>query len=530
MKKSIFGVLQRVGRAFMLPIALLPVAGLMLGIGSSFTNETTIATYGLESILGQGTILNAFLTVMTKAGSIIFSNLPILFAIGVAVGMAKREEEVAGIAGAVGFFVMHATINALLTLNGKLEPGAMLDGALGTEVGIQTLSMGVFGGVIVGLGVAALHNKFYNVELPQVLSFFGGTRFVPIISALTYLLVGIVMYFIWPVVQNGIMALGGIVNSTGYAGTFIYGIIERALIPFGLHHVFYMPFWQTSVGGTMEIGGQVISGAQNIFFAQLADPTTTKFSAEATKFMAGKFPFYLFGIPGAALALYHTAKDSKKKQVAGLLISATLTAVLTGITEPIEFSFLFAAPLLYGVHCILAGSAFMLMHIFQVGVGQTFSGSLIDFILFGVMQGNAKTNWIYVIIVGIFYFPIYYFLFKALIKKFNFKTPGREDDDEETKLYTRKDVEASKKNKSKNSIEVSQNIEVGLGGKDNVVDVDCCATRLRITVKEIEKVDEKLLKSTGAKGVLKVGNGVQVIYGPHVNKIKTDFEKYLETV
>ncbi len=295
MKKSIFGVLQRVGRAFMLPIALLPVAGLMLGIGSSFTNETTIATYGLESILGQGTILNAFLTVMTKAGSIIFSNLPILFAIGVAVGMAKREKEVAGIAGAVGFFVMHATINALLTLNGKLEPGAMLDGALGTEVGIQTLSMGVFGGVIVGLGVAALHNKFYNVELPQVLSFFGGTRFVPIISALTYLLVGIVMYFIWPVVQNGIMALGGIVNSTGYAGTFIYGIIERALIPFGLHHVFYMPFWQTSVGGTMEIGGQVISGAQNIFFAQLADPTTTKFSAEATKFMAGKFPFYLFG-------------------------------------------------------------------------------------------------------------------------------------------------------------------------------------------------------------------------------------------
>ena len=528
MKKSIFGVLQRVGRAFMLPIALLPVAGLMLGIGSSFTNETTIATYGLGAILGKGTILNILLTIMSKAGSVVFSNLPILFAMGVAVGMAKREKEVAGIAGAVGFFAMHATINALLDINGKLLPGAMLDGALGSAVGIQTLQMGVFGGVIVGLGVAALHNKFYNIELHQVLSFFGGTRFVPIISALTYMLVGIVMYFVWPIVQNGIMALGGFVNSTGYAGTFLYGVIERALIPFGLHHVFYMPFWQTAVGGTMEVNGQMVSGAQNIFFAQLADPNTTKFSAEATKFMAGKFPFYLFGIPGAALAIYHTAKDNKKKVVAGLLISATLTAVLTGITEPIEFSFLFAAPLLYGVHCLLASSAFMLMHIFQVGVGQTFSGSLIDFMLFGVMQGNAKTNWIYVIIVGVLYFSIYYFIFRTLILKFNFKTPGREDEDEEAKLYTRKDVEEAKNNKSKESI--SKKITEGLGGKGNIVDVDCCATRLRITVKELEKVDETILKSSGAAGVLRVGDGVQIIYGPHVNKIKSDLDVYLESV
>lgn len=527
MKNSIFGVFQRVGRAFMLPIALLPVAGLMLGIGSSFTNKTTIATYGLQGILGDGTVLNVLLTIMSKAGSIVFSNLPILFAMGVAVGMAKREKEVAGIAGAVGFFIMHATINALLTINGKLEPGVMLNGALGSEVGIQTLSMGVFGGIIVGLGVAALHNKYYNIELPQVLSFFGGTRFVPIISALTYMVVGIVMYFIWPTVQLGISGLGDIVNKTGYAGTFLYGVIERALIPFGLHHVFYLPFWQTAVGGTMEVGGKTIVGGQNIFFAQLADPNTVKFNVEATKYMAGKFPFYLFGIPGAALALYHTAKDNKKKVVAGLLISATLTAVLTGITEPIEFSFLFAAPLLYGIHCLLAGSAFMLMHIFQVGVGQTFSGSLIDFILFGVMQGNAKTNWIYVIIVGVFYFPVYYFTFRTLILKFDFKTPGREDDDVEAKLYTRKDVEAAKNNKKDGSI--SEKIEKGLGGKENIVDIDCCATRLRITVKELNKVDEPMLKSSGAAGVLRVGDGVQVIYGPHVNKIKSDFEDYLST-
>ncbi|KAA0261984.1 PTS transporter subunit EIIC [Hafnia alvei] len=532
MKSSFFGVIQRVGRSFMLPIALLPVAGLLLGIGASFTNATTIESYGLQSLLGEGTVLHALLTVMKSAGSIVFSNLPILFAAGVAMEMAKKEKDVAAISGVIGFLTMHATINAMLELNGLLKPGAMVDGALGMSVGINSLQMGVFGGVLVGLGVAALHNRFYKIELPPVFSFFGGTRFIPIITALTYVIVGMVMFYIWPTIQHGIMDLGGLVNRAGYAGTFIYGFIERALIPFGLHHVFYMPFWQTGLGGTAVIDGVTVTGAQNIFFAELASPNTQHFSVEATRFMAGKFPFYLFGIPGAALAIYHTAKPENRKLVLGLLLSATLTAVLTGITEPIEFSFLFAAPLLYVLHCLLAGLSFMLCHMFNVGVGQTFSGSLIDFFLFGVMQGNAKTSWMNAILIGIPLFPAYYFSFRFLITRFNFKTPGREESGEETKLYTRKDVEAAKEQSAIQQLEnthgVSALIIQGLGGVDNIADVDCCATRLRITVNDESLVSDALLKQSGARGVIRKGKGVQVIYGPHVTLIKSNLDECLQ--
>ncbi|CAK9886309.1 MAG: PTS system glucose-specific EIICBA component [Candidatus Erwinia impunctatus] len=530
MKTTFFGILQRIGRSFMLPIALLPVAGLLLGVGASFTNQTTIDSYGLQALLGDGTLLHSLLTVMESAGSVIFSNLPVLFAVGVAMGMAKKEKEVAAIAGAIGFFIMHATINAMLELNGLLLPGALPDGSLGMTLGINSLQMGVFGGMIVGLGVAALHNRFYRIELPAIFSFFGGTRFIPIITALTYVGVGILMFFIWPGIQSGILHLGSLVNEAGYAGTFIYGVTERALIPFGLHHVFYMPFWQTGLGGTAVIDGVTVAGAQNIFFAELASPNTTSFSVEATRFMAGKSPFYLFGIPGAALAIYHIARPEKRKLILGLLLSATLTAVLTGITEPIEFSFLFAAPLLYVWHCLLAGLSFMLCHMFDVGVGQTFSGSLIDFMLFGVMQGNAKTHWINAILIGIPLFPIYYFSFRFLIQRFNFKTPGREEDSEETKLYTRKDLEARKQQSEAASVvgeEVSSLIVDGLGGAGNISDVDCCATRLRITVHDDSLVDDGLLKMSGARGVIRKGKGVQVIYGPHVTLIKSDLEEYL---
>ena len=342
MKDKIFGVLQRVGRSFMLPIAILPVAGLLLGIGSSFTNATTIETYHLQSILGDGTILHALLTIMSKAGSVIFDNLPLIFAVGVAIGMAKKEKEVAALAAMISFFVMHVTINGMLQVQGDiLADGSLaqnvLEGTVTGVCGIQTLQMGVFGGIIVGLGVAALHNRFYKIQLPTALSFFGGSRFVPIISTIVYVGVGILMYFIWPVVQNGIYALGGLVTGTGYIGTLIFGITKRALIPFGLHHVFYLPFWQTAVGGTMEVGGQLIQGGQNIFFAQLADPSTIHFSADATRYFSGEFIFMIFGLPGAALAMYRCAKPEKKKQAGGLLLSAALTCMLTGITEPIEF-------------------------------------------------------------------------------------------------------------------------------------------------------------------------------------------------
>lgn len=525
MKDKIFGVLQRVGRSFMLPIAILPVAGLFLGIGGSFTNETMLNAYGLMGIMGPGTPINAFLTVLSNAGDIVFANLPLLFAMGVAIGMAKKEKEVAALSGAIAFLIMHASIGALININGGTE--AMLAGSTASVLGITSLQMGVFGGMLVGLGVAALHNRFYKIELPQVLSFFGGTRFVPIISATTYLFVGILMFYIWPHVQSAIYSVGNLVQSSGYAGTWVYGFMERALIPFGLHHVFYLPFWQTAVGGTAMVGGQLIEGAQNIFFAQLADPSTTQFSVEATRFMSGKFPLMIFGLPGAALAMYKCAKPEKRKVAGGLLLSAALTAMLTGITEPIEFTFLFVAPVLYVIHSIFAGAAYMLMHMLNVGVGMTFSGGLIDLTLFGILQGNAKTHWINIVWIGLIYFAVYYFLFTFLIKKFNFETPGR-DDEEEVKLYTRADVNAKKEGQAESQDnQVSAMILKGLGGEENLSDLDCCATRLRVTVKDASKVSESLLRSSGAAGVIIKGNGIQVIYGPRVTVIKSNLEDFI---
>lgn len=528
MKDKIFGVLQRVGRSFMLPIAILPVAGLLLGIGGSFSNETMLSTYGLLDVMGPGTVFNMIFQIMSAAGNIVFANLPIIFAMGVAIGMAKKEKDVAALSAVVAFFIMHASIGALITINGG--PENMLDGATASVCGITSLQMGVFGGIIVGLGVAALHNKFYKIELPQVLSFFGGTRFVPIVSALVYTAVGILMFFVWPVIQKGIYGVGDVVLNSGYAGTWVYGFMERLLIPFGLHHVFYLPFWQTAVGGTLEVAGQTIEGAQNIFFAQLSDPTVEHFAVSATRFMSGKFPLMIFGLPGAALAMYKTSKSEKKQAVAGLLMSAALTSMLTGITEPLEFTFLFVAPLLYGIHCVLAGCAYMLMHIFEVGVGMTFSGGVIDLFLFGILQGASKTNWIWVVVVGVFYFVVYYFLFAFLIQKMDLKTPGR-DDSEEVKLYRRSDVEAKKNSQmaAGEEDELSETICHGLGGKKNISDVDCCATRLRCTVFKAELVNDALLKSTGASGVVHKGNGVQIIYGPRVTVIKSNLEDYLET-
>ena len=529
MKDKIFGVLQRVGRSFMLPIALLPVAGLLLGIGSSFTNETMLAAYGLNSVIHPGTLIYTILDVMSQTGSAVFNNLALLFAMGVAIGMARKEKEVAALSGAVAYIIMNTAIQAMINAAGGVE--AMPANSTTTMLGITTLQMGVFGGIVVGLGVAALHNKFYKIELPQVLAFFGGTRFVPIISSIVYLVVGIAMFYIWPVVQNGIAALGALVLASGYAGTFIYGLLERALIPFGLHHVFYMPFWQTAVGGTAIIDGVTVTGAQNIFFAELASKSTTVFSVSATRFMAGKFPFMMFGLPGAALAMYQCAKPEKKKAAGGLLLSAALTAFLTGITEPLEFTFIFVALPMYAVHCVLAGLSFMLMHILNVGVGMTFSGGLIDLVLFGVMQGNAKTHWVWVVVVGAVYFVLYYIIFRFMISKFDYKTPGR-DDAEEVKLYTRADVNA--RNAASGSVPagndpVSALIVEGLGGAANLTDVDCCATRLRCTVNDAALVKQDVLKASGASGVICKGNGVQVVYGPKVAVIKAKLEDYLES-
>ena len=474
---------------------------------------TTIETYGLTKILGDGTLLHSLLVIMNSVGSAVFNNLPLIFAVGVAIGMAQKEKEVAALSSVIAFFVMNTEINAMLTLTGQiLDNGEIaenvLEGTITSVCGIQSLQMGVFGGIIVGLGVAALHNRFYKIQLPNALSFFGGTRFVPIISTIVYMFVGILLYFVWPVVQTGIYALGGLVTGSGYVGTLIFGLIKRALIPFGLHHVFYMPFWQTAVGGTMEVAGQMVQGGQNIFFAQLADSANiAHFSADATRYFSGEFIFMIFGLPGAALAMYQCAKPEKKKAAGGLL--------------------------LFAVQVVLAGTAYMIAHMLNIAVGLTFSGGLLDFFLFGILQGNAKTSWIRVIPVGIIYFFLYYFIFKFMIKKFNFKTPGREDDDTETKLYTKADVnarrEAGQAGAAASEDVVSEAITRGLGGKKNISDVDCCATRLRCTVKDASRVNDGILKATGASGVVHKGQGVQVIYGPNVTVIKSNLEDYLET-
>lgn len=523
----------------MLPVAILPIAGILLGIGASFTNPTTIATYGLGGVLGTGTPLHALLSIMSSAGSTIFGNLPIIFAVGVAIGMAKAEKEVAALSAMIAFFVMHTSCNAMLKIGGQIladgtiAPG-VLEGTIAPSCGIMSFQMGVFGGIIVGIGVALLHNRYHKIILPNALSFFGGSRFIPIISTIVFLFVGIAMYFVWPLAQQGIFALGGLVTGTGYIGTLIFGIIKRALIPFGLHHVFYLPFWQTGVGGSMMIDGQLIQGGQNIFFAQLASPDVAHFSADATRYFSGEFIFMIFGLPGAALAMYHCARPEKKKVAGGLLLSAALTCMLTGITEPIEFSFLFVAPALFAVQVVLAGAAYMIAHMLNIAVGLTFSGGLLDFFIFGILQGEAKTSWMYVIPVGIVYFFLYYFIFRWMILHFGFKTPGREDDDEETKLYTKADYKAREGAGGAAGSDAgfdakSAAIAKGLGSKRNITSVDCCATRLRCSVADASLVDEKLLKATGAVGVIVKGTGVQVIYGPQVAVIKSNLETYLET-
>ena len=513
MKKHLFSLLQRIGQSFMLPIALLPIAGIFLGIGSSLTNTNMLAAYHLKGLMGPGTAPYILFSLLNSAGSIIFDNLPILFAVGVAIGMARTEKATAALSSIVAFFVMHSTIGSLITYTGRSH--SFLTGATTEIVGITSLQMGVFGGIIVGLGVAALHNRFYKIELPRVFSFFGGTHFIPIISAITYVGIGILMFYIWPPIQILINDAGKLVLMSGYGGTFVYGLLERTLIPFGLHHVFYMPFWQTAVGGRELVNGQLIEGAQNIFFAELANPDTSHFSVAATRFMSGKFPLMMFGLPGAALAMYTCARPENKKAVGSLLLSAAISSAVTGITEPLEFAFLFVAPPLYVIHCAFAGLSYMLMHMLNVGIGMTFSGGFLDFFLFGILQGNTKTSWLHVIPVGILYFIVYFIVFRVMILKFNYQTPGHEKDN------------AAPVNNADNK---SQQILDGLGGLENISDLSCCATRLRVTLHRPSKLNKEKLLATGAAAVVANGDGVQVVYGPEVTVIHARLQDYIAQI
>ncbi|WP_044642440.1 maltose/glucose-specific PTS transporter subunit IIC [Risungbinella massiliensis] len=512
---NFFEKAQRFGKSFMLPIAVLPAAGLLLGIGGALSNPNTLIAYPFLDVAW----LQAIFSIMSSAGNIIFANLAIIFAVGVAVGLARSDKGTAGLAALLGYLVMNATINALLNITGKLaESDQLAQAGQGMILGIQSLETGVFGGAVVGILTYYLHNRYNKIELPQAIGFFGGSRFIPIITSFASILLGAVMYVIWPFIQQAIFGMGGLVETTGYIGTLIYGFVLRLLGPFGLHHIFYLPFWTTGLGGSEIVNGQLVEGTQKIFFAQLADPSVQQFYEGTSRFMSGRFITMMFGLIGAALAIYHTAKPENKKKVFGLMFSAALTSFLTGITEPLEFAFLFVAPFLYVIHAFFDGLAFMMAHIFQITIGQTFSGGFIDFILFGVLQGTAKTNWIYVPIIGVVWFFLYYITFRFLIVKFNVKTPGRED--ENTSTNTTSSTASTKSSRA-------EQIVAGLGGKENIKDVDCCATRLRVTVLDGSKVSEEKIKETNPNGVIVRGNGVQVIYGPQVTIIKNEVEEWL---
>ncbi|MCE5575313.1 PTS transporter subunit IIABC [Staphylococcus pseudintermedius] len=508
MFKLFFGQLQRVGKALMLPVAILPAAGILLALGNAMHNEQLVS---LAPWL-KHEVFVILSTIMESAGQVVFDNLPLLFAVGTALGLAGGDG-VAALAALVGYLIMNATIGKVMHISidqifsfadgaktlsqaNKLPQHALI-------LGIPTLQTGVFGGIIMGALAAWCYNKFYNITLPQFLGFFAGKRFVPIVTSLVAIVTGVVLAFVWPPIQEGLNDLSNfLLNKNLVLTTFIFGIIERSLIPFGLHHIFYAPFW-FEFGSYVNQAGEVVRGDQRIWMAQMKDGV--EFTAGA--FTTGKYPFMMFGLPAAAYAIYRQARPERKKIVGGLMLSAALTSFLTGITEPLEFSFLFVAPILYVLHVLLAGTSFLVMHLLDVKIGMTFSGGFIDYILYGLLNWD-RTHALYVIPVGIVYAIIYYFLFIFVIKHMNLKTPGREDEVAETR-----DTSVER---------LPFDVLDAMGGKDNVKHLDACITRLRVEVLDKAKVDVNALKELGAAGVLEVGNNMQAIFGPKSDQIKHD--------
>ncbi|GGE69599.1 glucose-specific PTS transporter subunit IIBC [Priestia taiwanensis] len=512
MFKKIFGVLQKVGKALMLPVAILPAAGILLGIGNALQNPDVLVKLPFLDVAWFQTVAK----VMEQSGGIIFDNLSLLFAVGVAVGLAGGEG-VAGLAAIVGFLIMNKTMSVFLSVGDHVvldtanNTAKFTDPAYAYVLGIPTLQTGVFGGIIIGLVAAYCYNKFFRIELPSYLGFFAGKRFVPIATATLAIIVGIIMCFIWPTVQDGLNTFSrSMIDANLTVAAFIFGVIERALIPFGLHHIFYAPFW-FEFGSYTDLAGNIVRGDQKIFFAQLKDGV----ELTAGTFMVGKFPFMMFGLPAAALAMYHEAKPENRKMAGSILGAAALTSFLTGITEPLEFSFLFVAPVLFGIHTIFAGLSFMTMQLLNVKVGMTFSGGLIDFLLFGVLPN--RTGWWWIIIVGLCLAVIYYFGFRFMIRKFNLKTPGREDATADVADGAAADTD-----------ELPHEVLAALGGQANIASLEACITRLRVEVKENGNVDKDKLKALGASGVLEVGNNIQAIFGPRAETIRGQMKDIME--
>ena len=485
-----FKQLQKIGKSFMLPIAILPAAGLLLGIGGALSNPNTVQAYPFLDIPW----LQGIFQVMSSAGDVVFGNLALIMCIGLAVGLAKKDKGTAALAGAVAFLVMNASIKGMIN-------------AFNPAVG--SIDTGVVGAIVIGSVVAYLHNRYSNIQLPSVLGFFGGSRFVPIVSSFTAIFIGAVFFMIWPTFQNWLVTIGNGIANLGPIGTFLYGFLLRLTGAVGLHHMIYPLFWYSELGGVAQVAGQTVVGAQNIFFAQLADPNHVGLFTEGTRFFAGRFATMMFGLPAACLAMYHCVPKEKRNLVGGLFLGAAITSFVTGITEPIEFMFLFVAPWLYVVHAFFDGLSFFLADILNISIGNTFSGGLIDFSLFGVLQGNDKTNWIYVLLIGAVWTVLYYFTFRFLITKFNVMTPGREPEGEEVKVVTKDSMN-----------ETAAEVLKALGGKENIDDVDACITRLRVAVRDVSKVDKERIKALGATAVLEVKGGVQAIFGAMADPLK----------
>ena len=606
MKDKASSKLETMGKASIFPISLLPLAGLCLGLGTLFTNALNIKIYGLQNILGKvyfvgdtltvtkTTALYEFLIILSKLGNIIFSNLPLLFAIGTAFAFAKYEKPTAALMGGVFFLIMHQTINGLLSTtiipgvplvaDTPENPYAMLMAGQSVILGIQSLQMGIFGGIVAGLMTAGIHSRYCKMKLYSnmnslsVAEFFKLSKLPALLTVICAIFTGVVSYIVWPLVQTGVANLGFFIKNTGYVGTFLFGVIERILMPFGLQNVFSLPLMYTKTGGEMIARGTSIQGFQNMFLHHLTDPATKRFSVNYTRFMTGKYLFMMFGLPAASLAMYNAASKDRKKFIAGLLFSVALASFLVGFTEPLELLLLFTAPLLYLIHIILAGLSFVTMHIMNAATGVSFSGGLADYYLFGVLQGQAKTGFTAIIPLGIAYFIIYYLLFRILISKFNLKTLGRENivqydkeikveeiipavdtvtvrklteeeikadssltvenkdnenaTDESNKTFeenSEKPEEEISEEKNIRELEKTEAILFALGGKRNIINIDNCSSRLKLEVKNSLFVNDAALKITGALGVIKNKENVEVIYGPATADIKTRLEEYLKT-
>lgn len=492
-----FKQLQQVGKAFMLPIAILPAAGLLLGIGGALSNKATVQAYPIL----DNPALQGIFQIMSAAGSVVFANLALLLCVGLGIGLAKRDKGVAALAAVVGYLIMTGTIAALISI-------------FSPEVkGIDT---GVIGSLVMGLITVKLHNQYHNIQLPQILGFFGGSRFVPIVTAFAAIFVGAVFFLIWPTFQNWLVSAGQSIAAMGEIGTFFYGFLMRLSGAVGLHHMIYPLFWYTELGGTEMVNGEMIVGAQKIFFAQLADPNHQGLFTEGTRFFAGRFDTMMFGLPAACLAMYHAVPKAKRNLIGGLFLGVALTSFITGITEPIEFMFLFVAPWLYVFHAFLDGVSFYIADLLNIAIGNTFSGGFIDFLLFGILQGNENTNWIRVVLVGLPWAALYYFSFLFFIRKFNVMTPGRADDQEEV-------VEQQATSLTENA----HAIIAALGNAENIENVDACITRLRVAVKDVSKVDKARLKAIGAVDVLQVSGGIQAVFGAKAVLYKSEVNQIL---